>query len=59
MPTRAEIEAFIGTETGKGVLILAALAVVILIGLRVFGGKSSVKDDSDHAVSPRYPSRLG
>ena len=59
MPTRAEIEAFIGTETGKGVLTLAALAVVILIGLRVFGGKSSVKDDSDHAVSPRTPEPAG
>jgi FimV-like protein len=55
MPTRAEIEAFLGTEVGKGVLILVALSVLVLLGLRFFGGKTSVSDEPASVEAPRMP----
>jgi FimV-like protein len=55
MPTRAEIEAFMGTDVGKGVLIFVALSAIVLIGSRFFGGKAAVSDEAAPVETPQMP----
>jgi FimV-like protein len=55
IPTRAEIEAFLGTEIGKGVLIFVALAFFVLIGLKIFGGQSRVSDEPEQVTPAPKP----
>ena len=55
IPTRAEMEAFLDTELGKGALIFVTLATLTLLGLRIFGGKNPSSDIPQQMTSSRMP----
>ena len=51
LPTREQVDAFLATELGKGVLIFVAVVILMWLGLRVYGRQEPVQTASNQASS--------
>jgi FimV-like protein len=51
LPTQEQVDAFLATELGKGVLIFVAVVGLTWIGLRIFGRKEPMQTASNQASS--------
>jgi FimV-like protein len=50
LPTREQVDAFFATELGKGVLIFAAVVILMWLGLRVYGRQEPMQAASNRAT---------